>query len=149
MALLPAGSLHAGTVNALNRFLMRAVGNRGIVSIQNPIRLDNHSEPEPDVSVLRPRANDYRAAIPNPRDVLLVIEVAASSLRYDRAVKVPLYASHGIPEFWIVDVAGRGIEVHRKPEGDRYADVTRVGVGDMLEPSLLPEPYVSVAAVLG
>ncbi len=149
VAMSPAGSLHAGTVNALTRLLIDAVGNKGAVSVQNPVRLDNYSEPEPDVSVLRPRADDYRAAIPSPGDVLLVVEVAASSLRYDRAVKVPLYASHGIPEFWIVDVAGREIEVLRKPEGDRYADVTCVGVGDMLEPSLLPGAYVSVAAVLG
>ena len=149
VAVAPMGSLHAGTVNALNRLTMSAVGNRGVVSVQNPVRLDDSSEPEPDTSVLGPRAGDYRTATPGPGDVLLVIEVAASSLRYDRAVKVPLYVGHGIPEFWIVDLTGRGIEVHRRPEGDGYAEMIRVGAGGTLEPSLLPGAYVSAAAVLG
>ena len=145
----PVGSRHVATINRLNRLLVRAVGDRGLVSVQNPIRLDDRTEPEPDVAVLKPQADDYLEAIPGPRDVLLVIEVADSSLSYDRAVKAPLYAVHGLPEFWIVDLTGRAIEVHRKPEEGRYTDIFRVGAGDTLEPVLLPGVSVPVAAVLG
>ena len=144
----PVGSRHVDTVNALTRLLVSAVGDRGLVSVQNPIRLDDRSEPEPDVAVLRPRADDYRAALPTPPDILLVIEVSDSTLAYDRAVKAPLYAVHGLPEMWIVDLVGRKVEVHRKPAGGLYTDVSRVGAGDTLEPVLLGMS-VPVAGVLG
>ena len=149
VAMSPVGSRHAGVINKLNRMLVLAVGDRGLVSVQNPIRLDDRSEPEPDVAVLRPRADDYVEATPGPEDVLLVIEVADSSLSYDRTVKAPLYAAHGLPEFWIVDLAGRAIEVHRRPAEGRYTDVSRVGASDKLELVLLPGVWVPVAAVLG
>ena len=149
VAMSPVGSRHAGTINILNRLLVVAAGNRGLVSVQNPIRLYDRTEPEPDVAVLKLRADDYVEAIPGPKDVLLAIEVADSSLGYDRAVKAPLYAGHDIPEFWIVDLTGRAIEVHRKPEGERYTDVSRVGAGSTLEPVLLAGASVPVAAVLG
>jgi Uma2 family endonuclease len=149
VAMSPVGSRHAGAINKLNRLLVRAVGDRGLVSVQNSIRLDDRTEPEPDVAVLKPSADDYFEAIPGPSDVLLVIEVADSSLSYDRTVKAPLYAGHSIPEFWIVDLAGRAIEVHRKPEAGHYTEVTRVGAGVTLEPSLLPGVAVPVASVLG
>ena len=149
VAMSPVGSLHVGTVHALNRLLVRAVGDRGLVSVQSPIRLDDRSEPEPDVAVLRPRADDYRTALPTPPDVLLVIEVSDSTLAYDRTVKAPLYAVHGLPEMWIVDLVGQKVEVHRKPEGGRYTDVSRGGGGDTLGPVLLPGVAVPVTAVLG
>ncbi len=84
--------------------------------------------------MLRPRADDYRSATPGPVDVLLVVEVADTSLGYDRAVKAPLYAARGVPELWIVDLAAREVEVHRAPEGGRYTVVARVGPGGALEP---------------
>ncbi len=149
VAMSPVGSRHVGTVHALNRLLSRAVGDRGLVSVQSPIRLDDRSEPEPDVAVLKPRADDYRTALPGPPDVLLVIEVSDSTLAYDRAVKAPLYAAHGFSELWIVDLVGQKIEVHRRPEEGRYMDVSRVGAGGTLEPVLLPGVLVLVAAVLG
>ena len=149
VAMSPVGSQHIGAVNALNRLLMRAVGDKGVVSVQNPVRLDDRTEPEPDVAVLKPRADDYRSAMPGPRDVLLAVEVADSSLGYDRAVKAPLYASHGIPELWIVDLAAREVEVHRVPEGGRYATLALVGPGGALEPALLPGVSIPAAAALG
>ncbi len=121
-------------MNALTRLLVVAVGGQGVVSVQNPLRLDDRTEPEPDVAVLRPRADDYRSATPGPVDVLLVVEVADTSLGYDRAVKAPLYAARGVPELWIVDLAAREVEVHRAPEGGRYTVVARVGPGGALEP---------------
>lgn len=149
VAMSPVGSPHAGTVNALTRFLVGAVGDRGVVSVQNPVRLNDRTEPEPDFAVLRPCADDYRSATPGPEDVLLLVEVADTSLGYDRAVKAPLYASHGIPELWIVDLAAQEVEVHRSPEGGRYAALVRVGPGGALEPALLPGVSIPAAAVFG
>lgn len=149
VAMSPIGSRHAGVINRFTEVLVLAVVGRGLVSVQNSIRLNDRTEPQPDLAVLKPRTDSYFGAIPGPGDVLLVIEVADSSLAYDRTVKVPLYAAHGIPEFWIADVSRREVEVYRRPEGDRYAVVTRAGVGAALEPLLLPGVSVPVAAVLG
>jgi Uma2 family endonuclease len=145
----PIGSPHAGTVNALTQLLVTAVGGRAIVAVQNPVRLDDRSEPQPDFALLRPRADHYRGATPTPADVLLLVEVADTSGRYDRAVKLPLYARHAIPEVWIVDVESRAIEVHREPEGQSYQKVSRPGRDDMLSPALLPEVRLTVASILG
>jgi Uma2 family endonuclease len=149
IAMSPIGSEHAGTVNALNRRLVLAVGDRGVVAVQNPVQLDDRSEPQPDFAVLKPRADDYRRATPRPDEVLLIIEVADSSLAYDRRVKRSLYARHGIPEFWIVNLAAGEVEVCRAPEGGQYASVSHVGRGGVLEPQLLPGAVIPVAALLG
>ncbi len=149
IAMSPIGSAHSGTVNALNHCLVRAIGDRGVVAVQNPVQLDDLSEPQPDFSVLKPRDDFYRRATPRPADVLLIIEVADSSLNYDRNVKRSLYARHGIPEFWIVNLAAGEIEVCRSPEGEQYASVTPVGREAVLEPQLLPGVTIPVAALLG
>ncbi len=145
----PIGSGHSGTINGTTRALVRAVGDQAIVSVQNPVRLGDHSEPEPDFLLLRPRADDYRLRTPVADEVLLLIEVADSSLRYDRAVKLPLYARHGIPEVWIVDLAANTVEWFRHPEGESYADSGRAVRGETLTPALLPEVSVPVTAILG
>ncbi|MCE2487883.1 MAG: Uma2 family endonuclease [Desulfurellaceae bacterium] len=97
----PIGSDHAGQLNAV---LNRAFARLALVSPQNPIRLSEHSEPQPDFAILRLRADFYRTSHPQPSDVLLVIEVADTSIRHDREVKIPLYARHGIPEVWLLDL---------------------------------------------
>src|ERR1700676_1935686 len=102
IAMSPIGSEHSGTVNALNHCLVQAIGQRGVVAVQNPVQLDDLSEPQPDFAVLKPRDDYYRRATPRPNEVLLIIEVADSSLAYDRNVKRSLYARHDVPEFWIV-----------------------------------------------
>ncbi len=149
IAMSPIGSEHAGTVNALNRLLVQAVGERGVVAVQNPVRLDDLSEPQPDFAVLRPRADDYRRATPRSVDVLLIVEVADTSLAYDRDVKRSLYARHGVPEFWIVNLAANEVEVCRAPTGDQYASVSQVGRDGILEPELLSGVAIAVAAILG
>ena len=149
IAMSPIGSEHAGTVNALNRLLVQAVGERGIVAVQNPVRLDDLSEPQPDFAVLKPRADDYRRATPRSADVLLIVEVADTSLAYDRDVKRSLYARHGVPEFWIVNLAANEVEVCRAPTGDQYASVSHVGRDGVLEPELLSGVAIAVAAILG
>ena len=149
IAMSPIGSEHAGTVNALNRLLVQAVGERGVVAVQNPVRLDDLSEPQPDFAVLKPRADDYRRATPRSADVLLIVEVADTSLAYDRDVKRSLYARHGVPEFWIVNLAANEVEVCRAPTGDQYASVSHVGRDGILEPELLSGVAIAVAAILG
>jgi Uma2 family endonuclease len=138
IAMAPIGSYHAGTVAGLTHGLVAATGGRAVVWVQNPIHLDDHNEPQPDFALLRPRADGYRDALPRPADVLLMIEVADSSLAYDRTVKANLYARSGIPELWIVDLAGARILVHRDPSPEGYRDVTETLGGTMLEPSQLP-----------
>jgi Uma2 family endonuclease len=125
-----------------------AAGNRWVVAVQNPVRLDNHSEPEPDVALLRPRADDYRGSVARPADVLLLVEVADSSLRFDRLVKLPLYARHGVTEVWIVDVVGGGVEVARGPTREGYARIARQTRGAVLEPEALPGLRPGVTEIL-
>jgi Uma2 family endonuclease len=148
VAMSPIGSNHSGTVNALASRLFAVVGERGVVAVQNPVQLDNLSEPQPDFSVLKPRSDYYRRATPRPDEVLLIIEVADSSLAYDRAVKRALYARHKIPEVWIVNLAAGEVEVCRKPTGEHYASVSHVGHEGVLEPELLPGAVIPVAALL-
>ena len=138
VAISPIGSQHSGTVITLSHVLWSAVGTQALVSVQNPVRLDDFSEPEPDFAILRPRADNYRDAHPQPADVLLLIEIADTSLNYDRTVKRTLYARYAIPEFWIVDLTAGEVEICRQPQTRGYATVDRVGRGGVLEPELLP-----------
>src|ERR1043165_4040767 len=113
----PIGSSHAGCVKFLGRFLHTSVSDRALVSTQNPIKLDDYSEPQPDVALLRLRDDFYRHAHPKLVDVLLVIEVADTTVDYDRLVKVPLYAKAGIREVWLVNLPEEKIELYAEPSG--------------------------------
>ncbi len=146
IAMSPIGSYHQGTVNQLTYSLVQAVGERAIVAVQGPVRLDDFSEPEPDFALLRPRPDFYRDRHPLASDVLLLIEVADTSLNYDRAVKRTLYARHGISELWIIDLNAGEIEVCRQP-GAGYAAITRVGRDGVLEPELLPGVCIQAATL--
>lgn len=121
----PIGVLHAAIVARLASPFSLRLGATAVVWCQNPLRLDDVSEPEPDISILRPRADFYTASLPGPSDVLLVIEVADTSLAYDLGTKVPLYARHGIPKVWVIDAATRQIRVFRGPFGG--GDASRSG----------------------
>ncbi len=116
----PTGSLHAGTVKYLVAALMRVIGERAMLSVQDPVALNGYSEPQPDLALLRPRPDFYKQGHPNAADVLLVIEVAESSVTYDREVKLPLYAAHGIPETWLVDLQADRLDIHREPSAGGY-----------------------------
>jgi Uma2 family endonuclease len=149
VAMAPIGTDHAGTVIALFDALAAATRGRALVSPQNPVQLNDRSLPQPDYAVLVPRPDHYRTAHPRPHEVLLLIEVADSSLDYDRNVKRALYARDGITEFWLVNLVKREVEVCRSPRSDGYASVTTAGRADTLEPVLLPGAYVKVADILG
>ena len=120
--MVPAGSAHVGIVNRLNRLLVQVLGDRAIVSVQNPVRLSAFSEPEPDIALLRPRDDFYSGAHPGPTNVLLIIEVSDSSLDYDRDVKLPLYARHEIPVVWLIDIQRKQLLVFRSPTREGYRD---------------------------
>jgi len=134
----PIGAPHLNMVNRLTRLLPAILGELGVLSVQNPVRLDDGSEPQPDVAVLKPRPEEYETATPHAADVLLVIEVAETSLDDDRAVKAPLYAGSGIPEYWIVNIVDRVVEVYRKPENGLYSQTRRVGADGMLDVLMVP-----------
>ena len=143
------GQDHAATVNGLTRVLVMACGDRAIVSVRNSVRLNRFNEPQPDVTLFRPRADNYRTgAFPGLADVLLlVVEVADSTLRYDRTVKLPLYARAGIAEVWIVDLHRRVVDVHRAPVGDGYTTVETFGPEDTVTLALAPEIAVKLRDV--
>lgn len=141
----PIGYLHVSTSNLINECLTPLVRGRAIVSAQNPIWLGPHSEPQPDFALLRPRPDRYRTGLPRAEDVLLVIEIADASLRYDRDIKGSLYALAGLPEYWIVNLSSRTIEIHRDPDktSGRYLTVTEVS-GGTLSPWALPDLAIDI-----
>ncbi|MGH2376231.1 MAG: Uma2 family endonuclease, partial [bacterium] len=132
------GSRHAGSVGKFNRILSRRVGDAALVWVQNPIRLSEHSELRPDLALLRPRPDFYTSAHPGPEDVLLLIEVAESSVDYDREVKVPLYARYRVREYWLIDLPKGVVEVYRGPTPEGYRETQTVRRGGQLTIEALP-----------
>jgi hypothetical protein len=122
----PIGPRHAAFVNNLNQLLVTRLAGRAIVSVQNPVVLADDTEPQPDLAILRRRPLPYKDAEPVTADVLLLIEVAESSLAYDRSTKLRLYAEAGIPEYWVVDTVAESVEVYRAPGVGGYRDASRV-----------------------
>jgi Uma2 family endonuclease len=145
----PPGSLHAGTVHYLLDVLVRAAGGRATVLVQNPVRLSQYSEPQPDLALLRAREDFYRAHHPRADEVLLIIEVADTSLRFDSERKLPLYASHGIPEFWLVDLRGRRLVRYRAPDQSFYTLVDEPALGTALEVSALAGVAIDLRRLFG
>ncbi len=146
----PIGQGHAATVNGLAEALFVACARRAIISSQNSIRLDRWNAPQPDLAVLRRRADFYATGErPGPADVLLLVEVADSSLRFDRTVKLPLYARAGIAELWIVDMKRRVLEAHRNPVGDGYREMATHQEGEQLALLLAPEIMVTLNLMFG
>lgn len=134
----PVGAQHAGTTKKLNRLLSRALGDAAVIGVQDPVRLADDTEPEPDISVLRPRADFYTESLPVPAEIVLLIEVADTSLLADRVVKIPRYARAGIAEVWLVDLDHRRIERYRRPSAAGYEDVTTIGPGGSLASVVAP-----------
>lgn len=148
--MVPIGQGHVASVNGLTQALVLACVNKAIVSVQNPIRLDRLNEPQPDFAVLRLRPDFYATGDrPGPADVLLLVEVVDSSLRYDRTVKLPLYARAGIVEVWIVDLKRRVLHAHRRPTDGEYAEITTHHPGDPLAPAAAPGITVRLDLALG
>ena len=145
----PIGQPHAWIVSRLTRRVVLRLADRGYVSVQNPLRLDDHTEPRPDLVVARGGEDDYAERHPEAGDVLLVVEVADSSLRYDRAEKMPRYARAGIPEAWLVDVAADAVTVHTGPGPGGYAREQVFRPGEEIESVAVAGLRVTVAEVVG
>jgi Uma2 family endonuclease len=146
----PIGSLHAACVDRIvNTSLVQLAGRGVIIRVQSPIVLDNYSEPQPDISLLRSKADFYAYEHPKPVDVLMVIEVADSSVEIDRSVKIPLYAQAGIPEVVIVVLPEELVEFHAEASGGQYQKVKILQRGDYLESASIPNFRLSVDNILG
>jgi Uma2 family endonuclease len=145
----PIGSPHAGCVNRLTQMLALATAGRATVGIQNPVVLDDFSEPQPDVAVLKYRSDGYAERHPRPADVLVLIEVTVTSACIDRDVKLPLYARAGVPEVWLVDLEADTVEIYREPARDGYALVRTATRDDALVPLHLATVTLSGADILG
>ena len=141
------GPRHALAVDALNEFLVMAAAGQAVVRVQNPIVLDDMSEPQPDFSLLRRPWHGYPDEHPRPPDVYLVIEVADSSLDFDLGAKLELYASSGIREFWVVDLTSNRVLVHRDPNDGGYRTVTDVGMSGTLQVEALPGVTIPVVGI--
>ena len=144
----PVGTGHGGTVGQLDQLLHDAARGRAHVLAQLPVRLSDISEPEPDFALVKPRADFYKKKHPGPADTYLIIEVSESSLRYDLQVKAPLYARHGIPEYWVIDLKGRQVRFFRSPGSGQYADVTSTGTPGVVAPVALPDVQIDLTHVL-
>jgi Uma2 family endonuclease len=116
----PIGGPHAACVRKVGARLTRLIGDSALLSIQSPVAINGYSEPQPDVAILKPRDDFYSQAHPTPDDVLLIIEVADTSVDYDRNVKMPLYARAGIPEAWLVNLPRGVVEVYTQPADGTY-----------------------------
>jgi Uma2 family endonuclease len=141
----PVGHRHAACIANLNELFVIGLGGRAVVWGQGPVRLAIDSVPEPDLALLRRRS--YKADSPRPDDVLLVVEVAESSLRYDRTTKLRLYARAGVPEYWVVSVAGEWIEIYRSPESEGYRESRRAGIGERVSPDGFTDIAIDVREI--
>ena len=144
----PINSPHASGVKAFNREFGMKVGDRAVVSVQDPIHLSDNTEPQPDIGLLRYRDDLYAGAHPTPDDILLLVEVADSSLERDREKARESYAKHGIPELWIANLRDEVIERYRNPTPDGYEDVEIFNRGDMISPDLLPDVEFAIDDLL-
>jgi Uma2 family endonuclease len=145
----PIGSRHAASVKRSNHVFVQRGGGRVVVGVQDPIRIGEHSEPQPDLVLLRLRADYYAGSHPEAQDILLVVEVADTSAEVDREVKGLLYARAGIPEMWLANLVEDCLEVFRAPTPDGYAEVRRFRRGERVSPLALPDLVMAVEEILG
>jgi Uma2 family endonuclease len=145
----PVGSRHAACVRRLNWLFSRNLGDQAIILVQDPIRLNEYSEPQPDLALVQPRPDFYEQAHPEPEDILLLVEVAETSLWHDREVKLLLYAQAGIPEVWLVDLAGKVIEVYQRPSPTGYQSTQKAPAGASLTPRNFPSLHLNATTILG
>ena len=145
----PIGTRHTGGVNRLNALFTRRFGRRAVVSVQNPIVLDDYSEPQPDLTILAARSDYYSTAHPRPPDVLLAIEVSDSSVSYDRTIKLGLYARKHLRELWLIDIPGGAVDVYRRPSSSGYREHQRLTRGRRIAPLAFPRVHFRIADILG
>ena len=145
VAMAPIGGRHANCVGQLTD-LMSDVGRRALVWVQNPVRLDTGSEPQPDLMLIKRRG--YSSAHPGPRDVLLLVEVSETTIDLDRSDKLPLYARAGIPEVWIVNLPDECVEVYTEPAGEGYGASQVVGMEGEVSPTAFTDVSLPVSRII-
>jgi Uma2 family endonuclease len=148
VAMSPINPRHASKVDELNEQFRARLGQRVIVRSQNPVRLGDESEPQPDIALLKWRNDRYKKAHPLPVDVLLIVEVSDSSVTYDRSVKASLYASVGVAEVWIVNLAEQRLEMFRNPDQGDYRERKLLKPGDSVTPLAFPDVTFAVSDIL-
>ncbi|MFB2980585.1 Uma2 family endonuclease [Microseira sp. BLCC-F43] len=145
----PIGRRHAAGVNRLVRLFTQLLGDRAILSPQNPVELDDNSEPQPDIALLHPRPDFYEAGHPQPQDIFLLVEVADSTVETDREVKIPLYAEQSIVEVWLVDINAQCVEVYRNPTPTGYQSIQKFQRGQNLAIQAFPDINITIDQILG
>ena len=145
----PIGKRHAGTVSALSDILKDYLHKKALVWSQNPIVLSDFSEPQPDVTLLKRRDDFYRQISATAQDVLLTMEVADSTVKYDRDIKFPKYAANGIQEAWLIDLENDRVEIHTQPTKNGYRLVKILHRGDIAESTVFAEIKIAVDDILG
>lgn len=145
IAMTPIGSRHADILDVLNEYLVLGLNRRAQLGPGHPLDLGSHSEPQPDLLLLKRRRGGYRRAHPKAEDVLLAVEIGDSTLAVDQGVMRDLYASHGIAEYWVVDVPGSQVWVYRSPVKGVFQDVRQLHAGDRLSPQSFPDIQIPVA----
>lgn len=148
LEMAPIGCNHSGHIIRLNHFFSALVFGKAVLSVQNPLQLGDLSEPEPDFMLLKPNDDFYSSRHPTADDVLLLIEVADSSLCFDQNQKLRLYARYNVPEYWLMNLNDNCIEVYCQPHGDCYGEKTTLRVGDSVTLSQLEQISISIADIL-
>ena len=145
----PIGRRHAACVDRLNRLFGDRLRDRAIVRVQNPVQLSDRAEPQPDIALLQPRADFYESGHPQPQDILLLVEVADTTVEFDREIKIPLYAKSGVREVWLVDLNENAIAVYREPSLSGYGQVQQLQRGQKLTVQAIADVSLAVDKVLG
>ena len=145
----PIGRRHAACVRRLVTLFSEKLSRRAIVDIQNPVELSDRSEPQPDVALLQPSLDFYEAGHPKAKDILLIVEVADTTVETDRGVKIPLYAEEGISEVWLVDINEQCVEIYREPLPTGYQNVQKFQRDQTLSIQAFPDIDITVNEVLG
>ena len=145
----PTGPVHAAYVKHLNEIFISRLAGRVIVGVQDPVELDDKSEPQPDLALLQRRTDFYKSGHPRSQDVLLLVEVADTTIKSDRDIKIPLYAEDKIPEVWLVNVNEYCLEVYREPTADGYQNVQRLEEGQTVTVQAFPDIVFTVDELLG
>jgi Uma2 family endonuclease len=126
----PIRTRHASCVDLIAGLLNHLLWGKVIIRVQNPVNIDTHSIPEPDIAVLLPATDRYAKSLPMAKDIPLIIEVSDSTLEFDREIKQKMYASAGIPEYWIINLNQGQVEAYRNPSGNMYRDCAISTPGD-------------------
>jgi Uma2 family endonuclease len=145
----PISSLHAAHVKRLNYLFAQKFGSQVLIAVQNPVMLDDYSEPQPDLALLLPRADFYAAGHPQVEDIFLLVEVSNTTLEVDRQIKIPLYAASGIQEVWLVNTRDRSLEVYRRPLANTYQEIQVLTSEAKVKLLALPLVELAVAEILG